>query len=114
MQANNKSSLPPKPTFNNEKLNNSKKKLKNIAILDEYKHTMLEVMVPFHTKPQPYDPFLSYQAKHSSRNKDAKTISLSPSKTGTVSKLQIQDDGGKLPSLPSSLAIPAERATSPG
>jgi hypothetical protein len=38
---------------------------------------MLDVMVPFHTKPENYDPFLSYVSKHSSTtNKESKSIAF--------------------------------------
>ena len=46
---------------------------------------MLDVMVPYHTKPLPYDPFASYKSKHSKSSNDVKAVSFSPNKdTGST------------------------------
>jgi hypothetical protein len=54
-----------------------KKGKKNIPLLEEHKHEMLDIMIPFHTKLNNFDPFESYVSKHSSTtNKESKSIAF--------------------------------------
>ena len=75
----------------------------NIPLLDENKHTMLDVMIPFHTKSHHFDPFQSYVRKHSTNtNKETKSIAFQHAQKDRT--LSLEQD--RLPELQSKTPDP--------